>query len=217
MQCKGIIFDLDGTLLNTLVTLANSYNQALEEQEYPPHPTKSYKMFIGDGARKCVERCLSPIKDEAAINRVLISQQAIYRASWHQDTEPYADILPLLEILDRQGLKLAVLSNKDHEFTCKLVAHFFGEALFSQVLGYGEGIKHKPDPGGAIKIARDFGLSPAEMAFVGDSKMDIQTAIASGMVPIGVKWGFRSETELKQSGCKILLHQPFDLLNWLSE
>ena len=221
----GFIFDLDGTLLNTLRTLAQTYNSALASLGYSAHPEDAYRMFVGDGARKCVERCLgidNPVNDNNSsqdarlleqINHVLEMQRSLYEQSWQAGTHPYPGISETLDILSARGFKLGVLSNKDNSFTQKLVRHYFGEDLFDVIQGHEKDIPLKPHPEGAIKVASDLGLNTSEIAFIGDSKMDIQTALACNMVAIGVSWGFRNTDELSEAGSHIIIDSPLELLN----
>lgn len=210
---KGYIFDLDGTLLNTLRSLANSFNRALSELGFPTHPVQDYRYFIGDGQRKCIERILPRHAcTEDNISRMMRTQEADYTLSWQEDAAPYDGILPLLEELHAAGLPLAVLSNKNHPFTVQCVEHFFPNIRFDRVMGFSEAIPHKPDPTGALAVAEGFGLEPAEIAFVGDTRTDMTTAVASGMVGVGVLWGFREQRELNEAGARHIIGYPPELI-----
>ena len=208
---KGIIFDLDGTLLNTLSNLAYSYNSVLAELGFPSHPTEAYKVFVGDGARQCMTRCLPRNSSVTLIETALDLQQRHYENNWQQGVPVYDGIMPLLNELESQEIKLAVLSNKDHRFTEKCVDFFFPEVNFSVVQGFDVGIPHKPDPKGAILIADKLQLDVSEIAFIGDTKMDISTARASGMFAIGVLWGFREKEELVSAKADRIVARPADL------
>lgn len=213
MKINGVIFDLDGTLLDTLVTLADSYNTALAALGFPIHPPDAYRQFVGDGARKCVERCLPANSEAEVVDQCLAKQQGIYADSWKEGTRIYPHINELLEQLTSHKIKLGVLSNKDDAFTKILINHFFSPETFASVQGYSEEIELKPHPAGALKVASSMKLDTNELAIIGDSKMDIQTALACNMVPIGVSWGFREVEELRQAGAKHILMSPLDLLN----
>ncbi|MCB1645238.1 MAG: HAD family hydrolase [Pseudomonadales bacterium] len=211
---KACIFDLDGTLLNTLESLANCYNRVLASLGYPIHEVEAYRYFIGDGAHMCVERCLPPeARRPEIIDEALARQQADYRVSWHQDVTVYEGVEALLAALQTRHIPMAVLSNKDHEFTCQCVSTFFPEVSFSAIQGYGPDVPHKPDPTGARRLASQFKVDPASIAFLGDTRMDIQTANACGMISVGVLWGFRDAGELNEAGASRLIARPLDLLN----
>ena len=210
---KGFIFDLDGTLLNTLQSLASSFNRALTELGFPTHAVQEYRYFIGDGQRKCVERILPhEACTEANIVRMMQVQEADYSLSWREDAAPYDGILPLLEELHGAGTQLAVLSNKNHPFTVRCVEHFFGDIQFDRVLGFSAAVPHKPDPTGALTIAEELGLAPAEIAFVGDTRTDMATAVASGMTGVGVLWCFREQRELNDAGARHIIGHPSELI-----
>lgn len=216
MNIQGIIFDLDGTLLYTLDTLAKSYNTALSRLGFPVHPAESYKQFVGDGARRCVERCLpSGSFDAETVDRCLSIQRHIYSRTWSDGTIPYEGIPALLDQLANHNIKLGVLSNKDDAFTQRCVNHFFPDKRFEAIQGHSGQIPLKPDPGGAMAIADRMQLSPQQLMMVGDSKMDIQTAQACNMVAVGVSWGFRQVAELKQAGAGFILDSPSALLDIL--
>lgn len=215
-QVKGILFDLDGTLLDTLESLASSYNKALEKAGFDPHPVDAYRYFVGNGARKCTERSLGSNASESNIEAVLAEQRQIYESNWSKDTAPYTGVVELLKSLKGARLKLGVLSNKDHQFTQTMISHYFGDSLFEEVQGYEADIQLKPHPSGALKIAQRLGLESGDMALVGDSQMDIQTAIACNMVAIGVCWGFRERTELENAGAELLIESPLALLEHLA-
>ncbi|XOV88600.1 MAG: HAD family hydrolase [Pseudomonadota bacterium] len=211
-RIQGFIFDLDGTLLDTLDSLAGAFNRSLEHFGFPVHPTDAYRYFIGDGLRACVERCLP----ESARNETLIAeftryQQADYTVSW-AEAAPYPGITELLETLAGNQQKLAVLSNKPHVFTERCIARFFPSVHFDAVLGHQDGVPHKPDPTGAQRVLALLGLPAGAVAYIGDTATDIQTARASGTLPIGVLWGFRDKQELLEAGAQHLVRQPAEIL-----
>ncbi|MFT4631228.1 MAG: phosphoglycolate phosphatase [Candidatus Pseudothioglobus sp.] len=211
---QGYIFDLDGTLLNTLESLANCYNRVLLQLGHPPHPVDAYRYFIGDGARRCIERCLpTNAKSDTQVDAALALQQADYQASWQHDAQPYPGIVAMLELLSQRGLPLTVLSNKDHEFTLACVEYFFPTITFQQIVGFSTGVPHKPDPTGAQTIAQTLDIPVASIVFVGDTAMDMQTAITCGMTAVGVLWGFRDAAELLDAGAHHLIRQPHNLLD----
>jgi phosphoglycolate phosphatase len=211
---EAYIFDLDGTLLNTLVSLANCYNRVLIALGYPPHPVEAYRYFIGNGARVCVTRCLPPkARTPQTLDRALALQQRDYAAHWQLDAQPYPGVLNMLERLVEQGVPLAVLSNKDQHFTQACVDYFFPHVKFDQIVGYSDSVPHKPDPTGAKRIAADFKKAPRHIALLGDTAMDMQTAVSCGMQGLGALWGFRDAEELKAAGARYLLETPQNLFN----
>lgn len=213
MSYRGVIFDLDGTLLNTLTSLADSFNRALLTLGYPTHPAKAYRCFIGDGVRKCAERCLPLEASDQTIERCITLQRRNYRQGWRNDTFPYNGIPALLAQLNARGLKLGVLSNKDDEFAQKCVAHFFPDISFDAVVGHSVDIPHKPDRAGGRLITKTFEVRPDEILYVGDSNTDMKTAHACNMIPVGVLWGFRDQRELLDAGAEHIIGQPSQLLD----
>jgi phosphoglycolate phosphatase len=213
-EVQGYIFDLDGTLLDTLESLANCYNRVLTRLGHPSHAVDAYRYFIGDGARRCIERCLpAHARTDQQIEEALALQQADYQASWQQDAQPYPGIVEMLEHLSQRDLPLTVLSNKDHEFTLACVEHFFPTITFQQILGFSHNVPHKPDPTGAQTIARALDIPAASIVFVGDTAMDMQTAVTCGMSAVGVLWGFRHAEELVEAGAQHLIQDPHNLLD----
>jgi phosphoglycolate phosphatase len=214
---SGVIFDLDGTLLNTLDDLADSCNRQLARCGYPTHPVDAYRYFVGNGARKIVERALpSSQKSQRRVDEFLKEFVADYSAHCFEKTRPYEGIPELLKGLHQRGLPMAVLSNKPDAETRKVVSRYFGDDLFAHSYGQREGIPHKPDPAGVIPILSDMGLKPEETAFVGDTWIDMRTAAASGCVPVGVLWGFRDRAELKENGARLLAATPAELFTVLT-
>ena len=213
---KGVVFDLDGTLLDTLETLAAAHNQALAEHGYPPQPESAYRYFIGNGARKCAERSLpETARDDATIDAVTASFKRIYDEAWRDGTEPYAGIPELVSRLREHGYALAVLSNKDHPFTQKIIQHFFDEGSFDAVQGHSEDVPHKPSPVGLHHIAESLGLPVSALTLVGDTRVDMETAVAAGIDGVGVTWGFREADELNQAGAACLIDSPAALCSQL--
>lgn len=211
---QGYIFDLDGTLLDTLESLANCYNRVLIQLGHPPHPATAYRYFIGDGARRCIQRCLpAHARTDLQIDEALRLQQADYHASWQLDAQPYPGIIDMLEHLSQRSTPLTVLSNKDHAFTLACVEHFFPTIPFQEVVGFSDSVPHKPDPTGAQTIAQALKVPPASIVFVGDTAMDMQTAVTCGMAAVGALWGFRDADELLQAGAHHLISHPNNLLD----
>ncbi len=212
MRYKCIIFDLDGTLLNTLEDLADSFNYALEAYGYPIHPVEAYRYFIGNGARKAVERSLpETARIDITIEKVLATFKYWYDGHYHIKSKPYPGINELLASLRQLELKLAVLSNKPHDFTLNCVQHYFSDT-FDWVQGHMDEYPRKPDPASAKYILKKLGVSTDQTIFVGDTATDINTAKNSGLASVGVAWGFRGEQELTQAGADYIIKHPLDLL-----
>lgn len=216
---KAVIFDLDGTLLDTLGDLAASGNAVLRKRGLPEHSTEAFCQFIGDGMANLVRRIFpedAKPAEGAELEAALADYKAEYSARWRDTTRPYEGIAELLDALVARGIALGVLSNKAHAFTEQCVSEFVGDWPWAVVLGQRDGIPHKPDPAGAIEAAERFGLKPEECAFVGDSGVDMQTGSRAGMLPIGVLWGFRGAEELRKNGAKALIERPSQLLDLLA-
>lgn len=216
---QGAVFDLDGTLLNTLEDLARSMNRVLEGHGLATHPMDDYRYFVGDGARTLVKRAVPEHmrQDEKALALCLKEFLEDYAANWDANTSPYPDIPQMLEGLARMNIKLAVLSNKPHNFTRLCVKRYLGQWKFQAVLGERPGIPRKPSPDGALEAARIMGVKPEQCIYLGDTSIDMKTAKAAGMFPVGVLWGFRDEQELRESGAKLLISRPRELLKFMEE
>ncbi|MDR1224414.1 MAG: HAD family hydrolase [Tannerella sp.] len=201
MQIKLVIFDLDGTLLNTLSDLAYSTNYALEKNGFPPHPIESYKCFVGNGINKLFERTL-PDGQKTADNILKIRKTFLPYYDTHNTeyTEPYKGIPELLNTLQAEGIKMAVASNKYQQATEKLINRYFPEIKFIAVFGQREGVPVKPDPAVVHEIVSIAAIPAVNTLYVGDSGVDIQTASNSSVTSMGVTWGFRPRSELEAFG-----------------
>lgn len=195
---KLVIFDLDGTLLNTIADLATATNQALQHYGYPIHEVDAYRFFVGNGINKLFERAL-PEGERTEENVLRIRSQFVPFYDVHNAdlSRPYPGIPELLHELQKQGVKIGVASNKYQTATRKLVARYFPEISFIEVLGQREGIPAKPDPSIVHDIIAKAGVKHKEVLYVGDSNVDMQTAHNAGVSPVGVAWGFRPRTELE--------------------
>lgn len=195
---KLVIFDLDGTLLNTIADLANSTNHALKKLGYPIHKIEEYNFMVGNGINKLFERAL-PEGEKTEENVLRVRQEFVPYYDEHNadESRPYPGIPALLETLQTEGIQLAVASNKYQAATEKLVAHYFPNIRFIAVLGQREGVKVKPDPTIVEDILRIANVEKKEVLYVGDSGVDMQTAINAGVTSCGVTWGFRPRTELE--------------------
>jgi phosphoglycolate phosphatase len=206
---RAAIFDLDGTLLDTLDDLADSANEALTLAGFEPHPVDAYRTFIGDGIQMLVQRIIPESRrDERMIAHVLALYRAAYGRRWNLRTRPYAGIPELLQALAFTPVKLAVLSNKPQKFTELCIAHHLPENPFQLVHGQRDNVPRKPDPAGALEIASVLQSAPSETLFIGDSKIDMETAAAAGMRAIGVSWGFRPVDELRRHGAECIVDHP---------
>jgi phosphoglycolate phosphatase len=208
------IFDLDGTLLDTLQDLADSANEALAAAGLPVHPVDSYRTFVGDGIHMLVQRILPPNRcDDEMVAQVLALYRAAYGRRWDNLTRPYPGIPETLHELSFKPVKLAVLSNKPQKFTELCITHHLPGNPFHLVYGQRENVARKPDPEGALEIAKAFQVPPGEVVFIGDTKTDMDTATAAGMRAIGVSWGFRPVEELKAHGAEIVVDHPAEILD----
>jgi phosphoglycolate phosphatase len=213
---KAIIFDLDGTLLDTLEDLSDSVNRVMTRRGFPTHTLDEYRYFIGDGTAMLIARALpKEERNDKTIRACLKAFSEDYGRNWNVKTRPYKGITEMLDALTERGLKIAVLSNKQHEFTKRCVADLLPKWTFDIVLGQRDAVKRKPDPAGALEVAQRLRVSPAEILYLGDSAVDMRTAAAAGMFPVGVLWGFRPAEELQESGAKALIERPLEILNLL--
>lgn len=216
MAYRAVLFDLDGTLLDSLADLADSCNAALAHHGFPAHPTESYKYFVGDGVATLLERALPKGRNDlATITDVSPTYRAEYQKRWNAKTRPYPGVPELLDALTQRQLTLAVLSNKPDDFTRKCVTELLPRWHFHLVMGATPALPHQPHPAGALQLARTLNLSPADFLYLGDTSTDMQTATSAGMFPVGVTWGFRPESELLAHGARHLLKHPLDLLQLL--
>lgn len=208
---KTVIFDLDGTLLDSIEDIASSMNKVLESLQLPTHKIEDYKHFVGGGVDILVENALSnqskEIKDEV-IKRFKIE----YDRKLHSKTLPYDGIYELLDELKKLDINLAVLSNKPHEFTVSYVNHFFKNYNFKEIHGQKKDVPKKPDPKAALDIVKCLDSSCENTYFIGDTKIDMQTAKNANMTAIGVLWGFRDEKELRDFGADFIVSNPLEIL-----
>ena len=213
MKTKGIIFDLDGTLLDSLEEIAQSMNEVLKEFNLPTHPLSSYNQFVGDGALYLIQRAVPKKSSAQLIDSILTRYLEVYNQSLCDTTQPYEGIYELLKALNSLPIQLGILSNKPHLFTLKYAQTLFGEFNFSQVHGQKQDVPKKPHPQGALSIANAFNLASQEILFVGDTPTDIHTAHNANMKSIGVLWGFRTKEELQEAQADYLVQHPLEILD----
>jgi phosphoglycolate phosphatase len=214
---RGVVFDLDGTLLDTLQDLADAVNRVMRLCGFPEHDSAAIASFVGDGAEALIRRALPAAerteKQVAACLKAFIQD---YGENLGHHTRPYAGIPMMLDAIQSAGIKMAVFSNKPHSFTEQCVERFLGNWLFVTVVGHSSRFPKKPDPTGALAIAACLQEDPARILYVGDTATDMQTALAAGMIPLGVGWGFRPAAELVAAGCRFLAQQPADVMAFLA-
>ncbi len=210
---KLVIFDLDGTLLDTLGDIAASTNHALKQFGYEEHEREAYRYFTGDGISKLIESALPPdARCEGQIAQVKAEFVSYYQAHKTELTQPYPGICDLLNQLHHQGIMLAVASNKFHEATRDLIRFYFENGTFDVVLGQREDRPTKPDPAIVNEILSMTNAGKEDTLYVGDSSIDMNTARNSGIESVGVTWGFRPRTELEANGADHIVSHPQEIL-----
>lgn len=213
MFFKAIIFDLDGTLIDSLEDLGNATNRVLMKNNFPTHKMEEYRYFVGEGVDTLITRALpDEIRSKEIINSCIREFREDYRKNWNINTKLYDGITEMLDLIALRGLKMAILSNKPDYFTKKCVAEFLPKWKFERVIGQRESVPKKPDPAGAKEIAECLAVLPSEIIYLGDTPIDMKTAIAAGMLPVGVLWGFRPEGELKKSGAQRVIQKPQEIM-----
>lgn len=209
---KLVIFDLDGTLLDTLTDLANAANQTLAQWNFPQHAISDYRYFIGNGVHKLIERALpSDQRFPEMILHVVDRFKLNYVKTQTAHTKPYEGIPEVLEFLSGRSIKMAVASNKYHQASLEVVAHYFGNQYFDIVLGQRDGVEPKPNPQIVHDILSFTGCSANQTLFVGDSGVDMRTATQSNCTSAGAAWGIRTKEELLQNGAEFILEHPLEI------
>lgn len=216
MRYQAVIFDLDGTLLDTIEDIADAMNRVLAQHGHPVHTVAEYKHLVGLGMERLVFDSLpEEARDARTIKQVLAEADAAYAAGWKNKTKPYPGVPELLRQLKAAGLKTAVFSNKPQKFTQMCVQALLPAHTLDVVLGAREGLPKKPAPDGALKIAKMLGVQPESIIYVGDTGTDMQTAKAAGMRAVGVSWGFRMVQELQENCADSIIQRPEELLGML--
>ncbi|MDR0908805.1 MAG: HAD family hydrolase [Spirochaetaceae bacterium] len=213
MKIQGIIFDLDGTLLNTIEDLGDSVNEVRALHGLPPLSPAQYKLKVGLGFKVLIEKSF-PEKQlsESEMEIALQKFQECYARNYLKKTAPYPGIPDLLEGLQTMGIKLAVNTNKKQAYTEKLIQHNFPGIDFRDIIGEQPAYPKKPDPAAAISIINKMNLKSSEVIYIGDSKTDIETGRNAGLDTLGVLWGFRDEAELRSAGATHIVSRPDEIL-----
>ena len=211
----NLLFDLDGTLLNTIEDLANACNYALTTLGYKTHEVEKYKTFVGNGRYKLVERMLpEDNRSVENIEKALELFDSYYEKHMIDMTKPYDGIMEMLDCLISKSINIAVVSNKPHEFTTEVVKNYFGDR-FEVVYGHKKNTKEKPDPWAVLEVIDEFKVNKDECLYVGDSEIDINTAKNAGVKSVGVEWGFRGKGELESAGANYIVNKPEQILEIL--
>ncbi len=213
---KLVIFDLDGTLLNTIYDLGEACNYALRKMGFAQHPIPAYNYMVGNGVKKLIQRA-QPDADEATIMKLLENFREYYDVHCTDATKPYNGIPELLEELTARGVALAIASNKYQVATSKIVEYFFPSIPFVAVQGQRPNRPVKPDPSIVFDILSQHPTPKAEVMYVGDSAVDIETAKRACVMSVGVTWGFRPAAELREAHADQIVSAPADILKYLNE
>ena len=214
---KAVIFDLDGTLTDSIESITYSANEALKHVGYGPFNQEAYKRFVGDGAKTLLERCLKNRGDEKLAHFSELEQEykKIFKEYCTYKVTPYEGIVSLLEELRRNEIQIAVLSNKPHEQTVKVVESIFGEDCFDMVVGQNSDIAKKPSPDGIYYISEHLNIPISEIIYVGDTDTDMKAGKRAGALTVGVLWGFRNREELQKNEADIIIQYPDELLEYV--
>ena len=215
---KAVIFDLDGTLSDSIASIKFSADKTLAEFGYGPFTEKQYKYFVGDGAANLIKRALAAGGDEklSCFEAAYARYREIFQEYCMYQVKPYDGIRELLAALKQRGLKIAVLSNKPHDQTIDVIDTLFGKNYFDVVQGQKEGIPIKPDPAGVFSILTELGgIQPQEILYLGDTATDMKTGKSAGAFTVGALWGFRERTELEEAHADAIISEPLALLDFL--
>lgn len=213
MKYRAVVFDLDGTLLDTLEDLADSLNRVLQAKGLPTHELEAFRYFVGNGAAKLVSRALPPAqRNDGLCADCLAAFRREYQQNWNRKTRPYEGVAELLNGLTAKGIAMAVLTNKPQHFAELCMQEFLSDWRFAMILGQRDGVPMKPNPAGSREILRSLDLPAQACLYVGDSDVDMTTALNANMLPVGAAWGFRSEEELRKAGAVEIITQPTELL-----
>lgn len=208
MMIRCCIFDLDGTLLDTVESLAYSANRAMEKYGLPPQPAENFKQFAGDGQKELIKRCIAASGDESLryYDRVLEEYISLFEKDCTYKVKPYEGITDAIDELKRRGILTAVLTNKQHENAVSVLNDIFGENYFDMILGQKPTHEKKPSPTGVYTILEKLGVKREECLYIGDTGTDMKTGKNAGLYTVGVTWGFRERQEL-------LAGEPAEIIN----
>ncbi len=214
---KAVIFDLDGTLNDTLDSIKYCADAAIAVCGYAPYEKEDYKYFVGEGAATLIERCLKGRGDTDLKNfdKVFAAYKEIFAENCMYNVRPYEGIRELLASLKEAGVKIAVLSNKPHAETVDVIETLFGKGYFDVIFGQRPEVERKPSPAGVFEILEKLGLSAEEIAYIGDTCTDMQTGKSAGAFTVGVLWGFRDRKELEENHADVIIEKPQELLDYV--
>ncbi|MDD3265918.1 MAG: HAD family hydrolase [Burkholderiales bacterium] len=212
MKYKAVVFDLDGTLLNTILDIANPVNLVLKQYGMPTHEIENFRYLIGNGIGNLVYRALpSEVAESTLYSKVLESVLEEYQKHLNRSTKPYDGITDMLQNLANLGVSINILSNKADEFMDEVVSQYFSEFNFDFIFGARHGVPLKPNPHSIFEIMSELDIDSDECVFVGDSDADMQAAKNAGVYAVGVNWGFRGKEELLRNGADIVIDTPGEL------
>lgn len=216
MKYKAVLFDLDGTLIDSVEDIGDAANRVLSNKGFPTHPISTYRLFVGEGVRVLFNRALPEEKrNKDFIDICLKEFIEDYRHNYNVKSRLYEGIPELLDVLTAHSLKIAVLSNKPDSIMKDCVASLLSKWDFDVVFGQRDSIPRKPDPQGALEVAEKLAIPPSNFLYLGDTAIDMRTAVSAGMFPVGVLWGFRPLKELMENGAQAIIEKPGQLLQFL--
>ena len=215
MDIEGVIFDLDGTLVDTIEDIAGSVNEMFSRNGLPVHEVSRYLEWVGSGATRLVQQAHGGILEEVNLRKYVTEFKEIYSKNLHHRSRVYDGVTGVLDVLAGEGVRLAILSNKPHLLTRKVVSHYLSRWPFHPVLGQRDDVPRKPDPAGALEISALLGLDPARILFAGDSQNDMLTARAAGMIPLGVSWGYGGLGTGEEKQDYTVINRPSELLSFI--
>ncbi len=215
---KACIFDMDGTVVNTLNTIAHFGNTALNNAGLPSVAAEEYKYMVGNGAKTLVKRMIEKVgADESLFEKVFTKYSTDYNNDFLYLTEPYDGILNMLKAIKKKGITTTILSNKPHATALKVSDALFGNKLIDVCYGARDSVALKPDPAGVFEILKELGLKKEECLYIGDTSTDMKTGKSAGLYTVGVLWGFRERDELEENGADEIISHPSELLHILEK
>lgn len=214
---KLVIFDLDGTLANTLVSISTAANLTLKKHGFEPYEVDPYRYFVGNGAANLIRECLKGrgCEDEAVIKQVYATYQEIFEEYCMYQVVPYEGILQLLQKLKEMGIKMAVNTNKPQDRTIDVIGQLFGEDVFEMLVGLHESRERKPSPDGVFYILEELNIPKEDALYIGDTCTDMKTGKSAGLFTVGALWGFRDRAELEENHADAIISHPMELLEYL--